>query len=126
MAKDRKHADVLGDVLEERIGSRPRLEVRSGEESSGRARLHRRAPEDVPEGPSRGTPPREPAPLREEPPAAGTMRVSIETVARADVTGARSGTPEAGGEVGNGTIRSEAEVFEMVRGFGPFGGGKGS
>src|SRR5918997_1576240 len=31
MAKDRKHADVLGDVLEERIGSRPRLEVRTGE-----------------------------------------------------------------------------------------------
>ena len=32
--------------------------------------------------------------------------------------------PEAGGETGNGTIRSEAEVFEIMRGFGPFGGGK--
>src|SRR5918998_700795 len=29
MARDRKHAHVLGEVLEERVGTRPRLEVRS-------------------------------------------------------------------------------------------------
>jgi hypothetical protein len=48
-----------------------------------------------------------------------------ETVARADVPGARFGAPEAGGETDNGTIRSEAEVFEIMRGFGPFGADKG-
>jgi hypothetical protein len=45
-------------------------------------------------------------------------------VAGADVPEARFGAPEAGGESGNGTIRSEAEVFEIMRGFGPLGGGK--
>jgi hypothetical protein len=49
-----------------------------------------------------------------------------ETVARADVPGARFGAPEAGGETGNGTIRSETEVFEIMRSFEPFGQREGS
>ncbi len=124
MARDRKHADVLGEVLEERIGSRPRLEVRSGEE------VPEAAPVSTGE-PSRNTPPekplsREPAPephSRPEEPSAGRDDVGLdETVAQADVPGARLGSPEAG----DGTIRSEAEVFEIMRGFGPFGQSKES
>ena len=124
MARDRKHADVLGEVLEERIGSRPRLEVRSGEE------VPEAAPVSTGE-PSRNTPPekplsREPAPephSRPEEPSAGRDDVGFdETVAQADVPGARLGSPEAG----DGKIRSEAEVFEIMRGFGPFGQSKES
>jgi len=128
MAKDRKHAEVLGEVLEERIGSRPRLEVRSGGEE----------PEAAPTstgGPPRDTPEEEPvardavnepAPLREEPPAGRDEAGFDETVARANVPGARFGTPEAGGESDDGMIRSEAEVFEIMRGFGPFDQREGS
>lgn len=124
MARDRKHADVLGEVLEERIGSRPRLEVRSGEE------VPEAAPVSTGE-PSRNTPPekplsREPAPephSRPEEPSAGRDDAGFdETVAQADVPGARLGSPEAG----DGKIRSEAEVFEIMRGFGPFGQSKES
>ena len=123
MAKDRKHADVLGEVLEERIGSKPRLEVRSGEGDPEAT--------PVPTGePSRGTPPQEPVPRGpapeppahlEEPPAGLDDESFDQTVARADVPGARFGAPEAGGETGEGKIRSEAEVFEIMRGFEPFG-----
>ena len=123
MAKDRKHADVLGEVLEERIGSRPRLEVRSGGEDLVSAPVPTgEAPRTVPEEEpvARGPAP-EPAPLREEPPPARDDAGFGEPVARADVPEARFGAPEAGGETGNGTIRSEAEVFEIMRGFGPFG-----
>ena len=128
MAKDRKHADVLAEVLEERVGSRPRLEVRSGGD------LPEAAPVSAGE-PTRDTPPeefvsREPAPeppaRLEEPPVGLDDEGFDETVARADVPGPRFGPPGGGGEAGDGTIRSEAEVFEIMRDFGPFGGGKGS
>ncbi|MDQ3361766.1 MAG: hypothetical protein M3534_08895, partial [Actinomycetota bacterium] len=81
--------------------------------------------------PSRNTPPekplsREPAPephSRPEEPSAGRDDAGFdETVAQADVPGARLGSPEAG----DGKIRSEAEVFEIMRGFGPFGQSKES
>jgi hypothetical protein len=62
----------------------------------------------------------EPAPIREEHPPARDDEGFDETVARADVPGARFGAPGTGGETGNGTIRSEAEVFEIMRGFEPF------
>ncbi|HEV2091660.1 MAG TPA: DNA polymerase III subunit gamma/tau [Rubrobacter sp.] len=119
MAKDRKHAEVLGEVLEERIGSRPRLEVRSAGEEPDAAPISTGGPlRDMPkeEPVARGAVP-EAAPLREEPPAGRDDAGSDETVARADVPGARFGAPEASGE----TIRSEAEVFEIMRGFGPLG-----
>jgi hypothetical protein len=109
--------------LEERIGSRPRLVVRSGGEdlvstpvSTGEA--VRTLPEEEPI--ARGSAP-EPAPLREEPPPARDVAGFDETVARADVPGMQFGAPESSDEVGNGTIRSEAEVFEIMRGFGSFG-----
>ncbi len=128
MAKDRKHADVLGEVLDERIGSRPRLEVRSGETEPGAAPVSTgEAPRVVPdEKPVARDSVPEPAPLGEEPPAGRDGVGFDETVARADVPGARFGAPEAGGEGGNGTIRSEAEVFEIMRNFGSFGRREGS
>jgi hypothetical protein len=43
-------------------------------------------------------------------------------VAGTDGLQTTSGPSGAGGD---GTIRSEAEVFEIMRGFGPFGHGKG-
>ena len=129
MAKDRKHAEVLGEVLEERIGSRPRLEVRSGGEEPGAAPTTSTGgpPLDVPgEEPVARDPVPEPAPIREEPPPVRDDAGFDETMTRADVPGARFGTPEAGGETGKGTIRSEAEVFEIMRGFEPFGRREGS
>ena len=125
MAKDRKHADVLGEVLEERVGSRPRLEVRTGEES----------PETVPTGgtpPSGpGTPPDaprdtlpEPPVLEEEPPGVWEDEGTGQTMAGTDGPGTASAPSGAGG--GDGTIRSEAEVFEMARGLGLFDQNKGS
>jgi DNA polymerase-3 subunit gamma/tau len=129
MAKDRKHAEVLGEVLEERIGSRPRLEVRSGGEEPGAAPTTSTGgpPLDVPgEEPVARDPVPEAAPVREEPPAGRHDESFDETVARADVPGARFGAPEAGGETGDGTIRSEAEVFEIMRGFEPFDRREGS
>ena len=123
MAKDRKHAEVLGEVLEERIGSRPRLEVRSGGEKSDAAPTSTGGPPlDVPrEEPVARDPEPEPASIREEPPPVRGDEGFDETVARADVPGAQFGAPGSGGETGNGTIRSEAEVFEIMRGFEPFG-----
>ena len=82
---------------------------------------------DVPrEEPVARDPVPEPAPIREEPPPVRDDEGFGETVARADVPEARFGASEAGGEAGNGTIRSEAEVFEIMRGFEPFGRREGS
>ncbi|HKH10013.1 MAG TPA: DNA polymerase III subunit gamma/tau [Rubrobacter sp.] len=114
MAKDRKHADVLGDVLEERVGSRPRLEVRTGGEVS--------ETDSPPERPISRDPAPAPPPLQEEPPAPMDGGGFDEPEARVDAPGARFGSPEAG----DGTIRSEAEVFEIMRGFGPFGQSEGN
>ena len=116
MARDRKHADVLGEVLEERVGTRPRLEVRSGGEPAG---ADDRGAGDPPSesAPARDPEPPPPAPVQ-QPPAQEDGGFD-ETVARADTPGARFGAPEAGG----GKIQSEAEVFEIMRGFGPFGRG---
>jgi hypothetical protein len=127
MAKDRKHAEVLGEVLEEHIGSRPRLEIRSGGEETDAAPTSTGGPPlDVPREESVARDPvPEPDPIRDEPPAGRDDAGFDETVAQADVPEARFGAPEASGETGNGTIRSEAEVFEIMRDFGPFGGGQG-
>jgi hypothetical protein len=119
MAKDRKHVDVLGDVLEERIGSRPRLEVRTGEAPEPGAQEAEAVP---PERPVSRDPAPPPPPLQEEPPAPVDEGGFDEPVARVEAPGARFGSPEAG----DGTIRSEAEVFEIMRGFDAFGQGIGN
>jgi DNA polymerase-3 subunit gamma/tau len=113
MAKDRKHADILADVLEERIGSRPRLDVRSGEDGDPSASAA------SPSG--SGSPGDEPVPRAPEPPE--------RDVEAAEENGGGSGRPVAGMDEagpapsvgGGGKIRSEAEVFEIARGFEPFG-----
>jgi DNA polymerase III subunit gamma/tau len=125
MARDRKHADVLVEVLEERVGSRPRLEVRTGGESPVTVPTGEKAPS----GPA--VPPAEPAPrgaapelpVGEEGQSGGWEEEGPDrTVAGTDGFQTTSGPSGAGGA---GTIRSEAEVFEIMRGFGPFGRGKG-
>ncbi len=125
MARDRKHADVLVEVLEERVGSRPRLEVRTG----GGSPVTVPTGEKAPSGPA--VPPAEPAPqgaapelpVGEEGQSGGWEEEGPDrTVAGTDGLQTTSGPSGAGGD---GTIRSEAEVFEIMRGFGPFGHGKG-
>src|ERR687894_1462426 len=66
MARDRKHADVLGEVLEERVGTRPRLEVRSGGEPAG---ADDRGVGDPPSesAPARDPEPPPPAPVQQPP-----------------------------------------------------------
>ena len=125
MAEDRKHADVLGEVLEERIGSKPRLEVRSGGETGG-------------EPPTSPTPldpaPQEFAP-RDAAPEPPNARMDEPSAGRNDdgyggaVTHGSAPEPPSGASGGtgaDGTIRSEAEVFEMARGFGLFDKDRGS
>ena len=120
MAKDRKHADALGEVLEERVGSRPRLQVRTGEEDPVTVSTGEKAPPES--GAPAEPPPRdavpEPPVREEEPPGVWEDEGPGRTVAGANGLGTASGPPGAGGD---GTIRSEAEVFEIMRGFGPFG-----
>ncbi|MDQ3318380.1 MAG: hypothetical protein M3522_13755, partial [Actinomycetota bacterium] len=126
MAKDRKHADALGEVLEERVGSRPRLQVRTGEEdpvtvSTGQqAPPESSAPAAPPEPPPRDVVPESPV-REEEPPGVWEDEAPGRTVAGANGSGAASGPSEFGDD---GTIRSEAEVFEIMRDFGPFGQNK--
>ena len=121
MAKDRKHADALGEVLEERVGSRPRLQVRTGEEDPVTVSTGEKAPPES-SAPAAHPPPRdavpEPPVREEEPPGVWEDEGPGQTVAGANGLGTASGPPGAGGD---GTIRSEAEVFEIMRGFGPFG-----
>ncbi len=100
MARDPAHLQKLGAVLEERLGSKPRLEVRAAgaeaatpvaEESPPPAPRERRAPEPPPEEPS---------------PETGSPNGS----ARPDV---QSRTQEARTEAG--VIQNEQEVFEIAR-----------
>jgi DNA polymerase-3 subunit gamma/tau len=117
MARDRGHLDKLGSVLEERLGSRPHLEVRAADgETSG-------ATPEVEEPPRRFDEPEEPAPepppTREEPPGITDANGSGGTVARDVLSG-----PEAAGA--EDTIRDGREVFEMAREFGLFDQREGS
>ena len=121
MAKDRKHADVLGDVLEERVGSRPRLEVNTGEDLPDAVPPARETPSqpEASHEPATRTVAPEPPVREEEPPGPWDDQEPGGTVAGTNGSGA--GSSGAGG-----TIQSEAEVFEIMRGFGPFGQSKGS
>jgi DNA polymerase-3 subunit gamma/tau len=114
MAKDSAHLEKLGAVLEERLGSRPRLEIRAagGEPSATpdaiaeepapmKAPVERRAPE--------------PRPTYEEgPPETGSPNGSGGTVAESGGPG-----PETVGD--DGLIQNEREVFEIAREFDLFG-----
>jgi DNA polymerase III subunit gamma/tau len=105
MAKDSGHLQKLGAVLEERLGSKPRLEIRvSGREAS--ATIAAPAEEQ--------SPTEQPAPASEEsPPETGSPNGSGGTVAE------NSG-PEPGAIGRDDVIQDQREVFEIAREFGLF------
>jgi DNA polymerase-3 subunit gamma/tau len=106
MARDAGHLEKLGAVLEERLGSKPRLEVRAagGEAAAPVADQPPPAPPLERRGP-------EPRPSFEEaPPETGSPNGSGGTVAE-------SGGPESGAMGNDDKIRNEREVFEMAREF---------
>ena len=105
MARDPSHLEKLGAVLEERLGTKPHLEVRAagGEPPTPAAEepspVERRAPEPRPA-------------FDESPPEAG----SPNGVAGPDT---RPRAPEASAK--DGEIQNEREVFEMAREYDLFG-----
>ncbi|MBA2714520.1 MAG: hypothetical protein H0U55_13320, partial [Rubrobacteraceae bacterium] len=103
MAREQGHIEKLGAVLEERLGSRPRLEIRSaGTESQATTTA-----EEPP--PAERRPP-EPQPAPEDgPPETGSPNGSGGTVAQND--------PPEQEAPGNEVIHNQSEVFEMAREF---------
>jgi DNA polymerase III subunit gamma/tau len=109
MAKDSGHLKKLGAVLEERLGSKPRLEIRAagGEASSTTAK------EEQPQTPP---PMEQPTPASDESPQeAGSPNGKGDTVAQ------NSG-PKQGAMGRDGVIQDQREVFEIAREFGLFEG----
>jgi DNA polymerase-3 subunit gamma/tau len=109
MAKDSGHLKKLGAVLEERLGSKPRLEIRAagGEASSTTAK------EEQPQTPP---PMEQPTPASDESPQeAGSPNGKGDTVAQ------NSG-PKQGAMGRDGVIQDQREVFEIAREFGLFDG----
>jgi DNA polymerase-3 subunit gamma/tau len=106
MARDSGHLQKLGAVLEERLGSKPRLEIKaSGEASATTA-----------EQPPTAAPIEQPAPASEEsPPETGSPNGAGETVAE------NSG-PEPGAAGRDDVIQDQREVFEIARESGLFDG----
>jgi DNA polymerase III subunit gamma/tau len=107
MAKDSGHLEKLGEVLEERLGSKPRLEVRAaGKEaadtSATTAKEQPSAEVHVPEP--------QPAP-DERPPEVGSPNGSGGTVAEDSGQGRTEG---------DDVIRDQREVFEIARETGLF------
>ena len=120
MAKDRGHLDKLGNVLEERLGSRPHLEVRVADGEAPGASAAPPSEEQPPEIAPPEEPPPEPQPVRDEPPPeTGSANGAGGTVAADNDL-----TPEAAG--GDDIIRDQREVFEMAREFGLFDQNKGN
>ncbi len=115
MAKDRKHIEELHKVLEERVGSKPRLEVRAADESRGAGvSAVRQEPQS--------SPPAEDAPLADEPPEAREPEVDerLEDSGSANGSGVAEAavSPEASGggaAGGDDIIRDQREVFEIAR-----------
>lgn len=119
MASDRKHADELGKVLEERLGTRPRLEIAVYDSdeppfASGPTPAQPLAPETAPEEPRE-------APLVEEPSeyAGGGREEGADgygSGAGATASATPGGTPQAaGGGEPDDIIRDPREVVEMAR-----------
>jgi hypothetical protein len=109
MARDSGHLKKLGAVLEDRLGSKPRLEIRAagGEASSTTAR------EEQPQAPP---PMEQPTPASDESPQeAGSPNGKGDTVPQ------KSG-PEQGAMGRDSVIQDQREVFEIAREFGLFEG----
>jgi DNA polymerase-3 subunit gamma/tau len=108
MAKDSGHLQRLGAVLEERLGSKPRLEIRAagGASATTAATAEEQSPPAAPM--------EQPAPASEEsPPETGSPNGSGGTVAE------NSG-PEQGAIGRDEVIQDQREVFEIAREFGLF------
>jgi len=111
MAKDAGHLEKLGEVLEERLGSKPRLEIRAaGGEAPATISDTAEAPLPTTVAMEKHTP--EPA-SEESPPETGRPNGSGATVAE------NSGA-EPEGTKGDDVIRDQREVFEIAREFGLF------
>src|SRR5918995_1610851 len=109
MAKDSGHIEKLAAVLAERLGSRPRLEIRA---AGGEASASITATAD--EQPPTAVPMEQPAPASEKsPPETGSPNGSGGTVAE------NSG-PEQGAVGHDDVIQDQREVFEIAREFGLF------
>jgi DNA polymerase III subunit gamma/tau len=101
MARERAHTEKLCTVLEQRLGSRPHLEVRAaGGESAAPVT------EEPPPAPVE-TPAPEPSPDLEEPPP--------ETGGPNGMSGPEDRGPEPQAAAEGGTIQNELEVFELAR-----------
>jgi len=111
MAKERKHVEELHKVLEERVGSKPRIEVRAGRTDGGsgsRPPVANPEPIDEEEPVSASAPAPEPSPRpAPDPPPEDAGARGAEAAGHGDLS------PEASG--GDGTIRGEDEVLEMAR-----------
>jgi hypothetical protein len=106
MAKDPGHLQKLGEVLEERLGSAPRLEINAAGEASATTATEEQPP----------TPPpiEQPAPASEEShPKTGSPNGSGSTVAE------NSG-PQQEAMRRDDVIHDQREVFEIAREFGLF------
>jgi DNA polymerase-3 subunit gamma/tau len=106
MAKDPGHLQKLGEVLEERLGSAPRLEINAAGEASATTATEEQPP-TVP-------PMEQPAPASEEsPPKTGSPNGSGSTLAES------SGTQQEAMRRDD-VIHDQREVFEIAREFGLF------
>jgi DNA polymerase-3 subunit gamma/tau len=110
MAREPGHIEKLGAVLEERLGSRPLVEIRAAD-TEPQAATTEEAPPPAPVG--RHTP--EPQPAPEDGP------LETDSPGNSEGTVAQNGAPEQE-STGNDVIRDQSEVFEMARGFDLFGG----
>jgi len=109
MAKDSGHLQKLGAVLEERLDSKPRLEIRAaGGEASDTIAATAEEP------PPTAAPMEQPAPASEESrPETGSPNGSGGTVAE-------SSGAEPGAMGSDDVIQDQRQVFEIARGFGLF------
>jgi len=109
MAKDSGHLQKLGAVLEERLGSKPRLEIRAaGEEASATIAATGEEP------PPTAAPMEQPAPASEESrPETGSPNGS-------GGTGAENSGSEPGVMGRDDVIQDQRQVFEIAREFGLF------
>jgi DNA polymerase-3 subunit gamma/tau len=111
MARDSSHLEKLGEVLEERLGCKPRLEIRV---AGGEAPAAITATAEEPPPTTAPTEQHAPEPASEDsPPKTGSPNGAGGTVAESSGTG-----PEAIGD--EDVIRDQREVFEIARESGLF------
>lgn len=126
MAKERKHSDELCKVLEERLGSRPHLEVRV--ENEPRSASPASAAPVTSEPPRTPTPQAEPKPPSPEPPREERPPDPEPPSEAGEANGGAraNGRAVSGDDKGDDIIRDQREVFEMARELGLFGPDGGS